>query len=423
MSSDLQTQILTTWLPLLLMLVLGVIGLLRGAVREAIVASMVALGAFVNSQWAIQWGQGLNQMYNGWPQQGEQFVISLLVLWAIAIIVGYGLGSLLPRQPITAQSRAMGFLLGLVSGAALAGWSLRYYITNTDGTLQPDTPPLLDPVSRSLIIWATWFPLVLVLLGTLVVLIGPLRRAQSVVAQPSDDTNWSPAAPARTPAGSSATTSTVTSTAPLAYAPIPHIGGNVASSQPTSPTSLTPRSVAPPYPPPPGPPYGSGQSGAVTSTYDAYPQYDSSRTRAFTPQPEPPTARLPTREVGSGQTQVGAYTGPSSARVDTAPDSAGAGSDSKSASADTAPNPTFDTGKAEDSSWLLQAVDNANDRKEERAALDAATPAANEEKSPGAEASTEVAPAERTQQCPNCGSSVIPGASFCTNCGTRLTQD
>src|SRR5947209_9460450 len=105
MTSDLQTQIFSIWLPLLIMVIFGVIGATRGVTREAIMAATIAIAAFVNSQWAYQWSSGLNQVYSGWPQQGEQFWISMFVLWATALIVGYGLGTLLPRQPLTPQYR------------------------------------------------------------------------------------------------------------------------------------------------------------------------------------------------------------------------------------------------------------------------------------------------------------------------------
>src|SRR6476469_1135568 len=167
MTTDVQNQIYTTWLPLAITLVFLLIGLFRGVVREAIFATVVAVAAFINSLWAIQWGGGIHDIYSGADPQGAQAWLSIIVLWAISLILGYGLSGMLTKGPITPASRISGALLGLLSGGALAGWSLRYTITNTDGTLAPGG--LLDsPVSRAFIIWATWFPLLLVFIGALV---------------------------------------------------------------------------------------------------------------------------------------------------------------------------------------------------------------------------------------------------------------
>lgn len=415
MTSDLQTQVFTTWLPLAIMLVFGVIGTFRGAVREAVLAAMVAIAAFIDTQWAIQWGQSFNDLYKGWPQQGEQFYISLVVLWAVALIIGYGLGSLIPRQPIRPQSRLMGLLLGLLSGGALAGWSLRLYITNTDGTLQPGV--LLDSiVSRAFIIWATWFPLVLILLATIIVLVGPLRRMQGAVGEPSQATDWTPNAATRTaaPAGPPASAGySPTGTAVLAYPPAQ------PGAAPGVPARAQGGVSSPQVPVAPFAPASNSTSAA--DKYGTYDNFDSTRTRAFTPQPEPPTTLLPTREASTTTTSIPEESLGSAAQTQHSPD--------------TKNYSTFDSSGSGDSSWLLHAVDNAE--RDDEAQVEAtpvephAATAVSEQIAPEAETKPPVAseaetPAEVTvgtateTLCPNCGSPLIPGASFCTNCGTRL---
>ena len=59
------------------------LGMMRGVVREAIVAASVVLVAFINLQWSDQWGQGLNEIFPGMDKGQEQFILSLIVLWLI----------------------------------------------------------------------------------------------------------------------------------------------------------------------------------------------------------------------------------------------------------------------------------------------------------------------------------------------------
>lgn len=408
MTADLQTQIFTTWLPLVVAVILALVGLLRGALREAILAGTVALAAFINSQWAAQWGSGLYGLSSSWPQQGVQFTISVIVLWATTLIVGYGLGSLLPRTPIPAWSRFAGGLFGLLSGAALAGWSLRYYITNTDGTLAPGV--LLDtPVSRVFIIWATWFPLILALLGVIAVIVGPLRRMQGAVAQPTEDTNWTPASTARPPL------SGASSTAPIAAVGAP--------------------GVSVPYAPPP-------QAARDTAPVPQYGYNDVSRTRSIPEVDAPPTNLLPAREASA----YPGYTPPSGGPTDTT-------RITPSGSGDTGTYFSADTASSSDSSWLLQSNEAARSagsgepQPEAKAGEDSAArlsgdSLAAETASGSADAPTSYPPQETpedsaaetdtappvtpaatapdTKTCPNCGTKVASTALFCTNCGTRL---
>src|SRR5438128_3112620 len=186
---SIQEQIYTIWLPVGIMLLFAIIGILRGAVRETVVAAGVALAALINSQWSGQWSEGLSSVFKGQNQGQLEFIISFVVLWLVVMVIGYGLGFFVPREPLTALSRLAGGLLGLANGAAVAGWSLRYAYADLDGA-QTSSQFYQNPMSYSLMVWAAWFPLLLALLGAILVLVGPVRRAQSALSRPSRATDW-----------------------------------------------------------------------------------------------------------------------------------------------------------------------------------------------------------------------------------------
>lgn len=92
---------------------------------------------------------------------------------------------------------------------------------------------------------------------------------------------------------------------------------------------------------------------------------------------------------------------------------------------------TFGAAGGSDSSWLLQSIENNQRQTSEREAggLTAATslgtehpitpsPALPTSDDPAAQGASATASERR---CSNCGASVMPGAFFCTECGTRIT--
>src|SRR4051794_285045 len=120
-----QDQIYTIWFPLGITLLFGILGVLRGPIREGLVSAALVLAGLIITQWAGQWSQGVHEVYTGMSQGQEEFTLSFSVLWLVVLVVGYGMGGFVPKQPLTSRSRLAGGLLGLVNGAAVAGWSLR----------------------------------------------------------------------------------------------------------------------------------------------------------------------------------------------------------------------------------------------------------------------------------------------------------
>ncbi len=193
----LPNDVLTTWLPVAVMVLLGILGLLRGAGRELVVAAAITLGALIVQQWGALWASDLNSISSGISVGWAHFMLGLLILSAVTLFVGYLLGNRLVDAPTSASTRLMGGLLGLLNGAALAGWVLRYAYVGLDARQLT-----ASSISDGFMIWAGWFPVVLAVLGTLYALLSPLRRARAAVERPSAGSDW---APTPTPASSNTT--------------------------------------------------------------------------------------------------------------------------------------------------------------------------------------------------------------------------
>lgn len=221
----------TIWLPLALTLLFGVVGFWRGLWREAVVSAAIVIGALIVQQWATpdRWVGDIGEVFGGADPGWIQFTLGTAITLLTVLLVGYVLGGRLVGRPSGASLRTAGALLGLANGSALAGWLLRYAYEGLDRT-QLSSPLYNDASSQAFMIWAGWFPVALAALGALVGLLAPLRRAQTAIAQPSPQTDWSPATP---PTASAVQT-------PSSY------GSSRAEPGPSAPTPYSPSSAYPP---------------------------------------------------------------------------------------------------------------------------------------------------------------------------------
>src|SRR5436190_1044476 len=199
-TGDTLTDILVIYLPLALPIIMGIVGLFRGARREAVVSFSIALAALIIAVWGEAWSNDIHDSFTNFGTLETRTWLGVITLILVTLVVGYGLGSATtPRGPMTAMSRLGGLLIGLGNGAALGGWILRNYynalLLDLSGSNTTIFNAITDNViSRYLIIWAGWFPLVVALIAAIVALTGPFRKAQTVVATPSAQTNWAPSA-------------------------------------------------------------------------------------------------------------------------------------------------------------------------------------------------------------------------------------
>ena len=321
-------DVLIIWLPVALMVLLSLLGLLRGAGREIVVAAAITLGALIVQQWATdeRWAKDLNDMSPGMSVGWAHFMLGLVILSATTLFVGYLLGNRLVDRPVSASTRLMGGLLGALNGAAIAGWILRYAYVGLDARQLTE-----NSVSQGFMIWAGWFPVVLAVLGTLYALLSPLRRARAAVERPSAASDWTP-----TPVTTTTTTASDTRTLPAgtgaATVALPVTSGNATTS--------------------------AGQPAT-----EPVPMWE--RPRAATP--EERVTEPVSLQSSSSASQEASWLGGKEPESGAIP----------------APGTT-----------ALPITDGNNE--------DLSRPSSREE-----------------SVCSNCGSAMLPGAAFCTNCGTR----
>jgi hypothetical protein len=105
----------------------ALVGYWREPRRGLLALGGTLLGATLASFWAARWGQDMARALGGSPATPTLF-ISLGLLLAGALLIGYGGGVLLPAAGtrLTLPRRLLGMLLGLLNGVLLAGYALRY---------------------------------------------------------------------------------------------------------------------------------------------------------------------------------------------------------------------------------------------------------------------------------------------------------
>ncbi len=158
-------------------LIFLVVGVRRGPLAEGLTLGAIVLGALLMAEWGDVWGIDLAETIPLGSAGVTRFFVWLALLIAPLLIIGYGGSVLLPRlQPLRAWHRALGGLLGLANGAALAAFVLRaWYYTGADRNATSGL--LADPVAVFFLNWAGWWPLVILLGGVGAVLAGLVSGA------------------------------------------------------------------------------------------------------------------------------------------------------------------------------------------------------------------------------------------------------
>lgn len=409
-------DLLPTIFPLVLTLLMGFIGLARGIRREAVVSAAIVLGALIVEQWAAPWADDLYALFTGVGRNWQQLVLSYALLILVVLVLGYGLGKFVHTLPVGRSGRTWGLLLGLLNGAALSGWLLRYIYTNLDGA-QAASPLYQNSASYGFMIWAGWFPVALAVIGAVVALLTPVRRVQAVVSQPSVGTDWTPA-PVAAPIAS--TTTAVTSTR---YSePAGPVASSLAPTQPYNAQSFG--ASVPSYAPAPPPPTPSPILSSNAYRAEPLPEHDA-----------PSTQLLPVSEASLAPRSVGAVDPQGSETRNFVPPisnvpqdgsaRAGAASSEQAATAEWTPGAT--------PSWLMggstpvpatevistpsSALSDAGVGSSTQAGLPA-----NEVDKPTPITGPLHEEALSGKACQTCGATLPPNARFCTECGTPVTQ-
>jgi uncharacterized membrane protein required for colicin V production len=381
------TEIFTVFVPVFLALVFAVFGVLRGAWREAIVSAAIVLAALINKQWAERWASDLNELSTGIGRDQAEFWLSVLIMVLVVLVVGYILGSALIKGKPSATSRMLGGLLGLLNGSALAGWLLLSAYVSLDGA-QPTSPIYQSNVAQGFMIAAGWSPVALAVIGAIVALVAPLRRAQAAVGRPAEGTNWTPATvgPPVVPAPDRS-----------AYAPIYPPGQASAIIRPAA-TPIEPRTLPDYSVPPPTVVAGPPQQPGLPVPW-AEPQPSGGETRSFPALGSPEQRTLVNEQIRPAQpSQPPAWgespepswlVGPAAASVPSA----------QAASEPAATEPVAS---------ITEAPQSSDEYAAQLAREDPATDV------------VEAPVGDGTIPCPNCGTILQADAYFCTECGTRV---
>jgi len=187
-----------------LVALLTVIGLLRGVQRGLLSVAGTLLGAVLVDLWLSSWQTWLvDRLRPERPAQTAWLAASIGFV-AVAVIVGYGSGLLVPDTKLGADGklprrhalgRPAGALLGALNAALIVAYLLRY----ANVLLGNDTAALIQSalVLQVLSQWLPWFVLAVVLaLTTLVLARGLMRLMRLVRGRPAPAPAPAPAAAA-----------------------------------------------------------------------------------------------------------------------------------------------------------------------------------------------------------------------------------
>jgi hypothetical protein len=415
-----------------------------------VVSASILLAALIIIVWGVPWATDLANIFTNFSIGDSRNVLSYIVIALTVLVIGYMLGSaLVPRTPISALSRVGGFFLGAANGLAIGGFIIRGQYESallSGGSSNSELVNILTTyaVSRYLWIWANWFPLAIALIAALVALIGPFRRAQTTVATPAANTDWGP---------STAPAATMAAPGPAAYTT--GYGQGFTSQYPQVPS----QPGQPQYSQ--QPPYGQYQAPTQAQQYvpspaaQQYGQYNPTSynpTQPASPPPAavpvyvPPTSYTPAPPAPSAVEDAPATTKMPTTDASGSTPTGGAatlymGSTVSQAAKDTDPNlkaPDW-PGYTTEPSWLTPTAPGTS------APSDAAIPPAVVDSSLAArsEAPTQAqplidpapvtsgdsspvtqaddSPDAASVACSRCGTLVPADATFCTECGNRMT--
>jgi hypothetical protein len=112
---------------LVLLVLLGFVGFRRDLRRSVLALVGTLLGAILVGFWAELWGQSLTQRFGGGNPQRLTFIVSCLIFLFSVLVVGYGGGVLFgPKERTPFPRRLASGLLGLLNGALIVGYLLRF---------------------------------------------------------------------------------------------------------------------------------------------------------------------------------------------------------------------------------------------------------------------------------------------------------
>lgn len=446
MTGNLSTDLLVIYLPAVLAVIMGILGILRGTKREVVVSGAIVLASLITLVWGVPWATDLHDMMSNFSVGDIRNVLVYVVMILVVLVIGYLLGSaLVPRTRISPLSRFGGLLIGIANGLAIGGYFIRSQYESaqldpTGGNVDLINTLTTNIFSRSLWIWSNWFPLAVAIVAAIVAIIGPFRRVQAAVATPAADTNWGPA-----------TAPSVGNRAAAAPTPAP-----VTSPGPAAYTTGTGQGFTGQYPQQnpagqPYRPYGQNPQPTPPAFGGSYPSASPLPASPARVEDAPPTSPMPAADLprsapegGQGTHYFGTGSPASSSAATPAPpvsEWSTYGSEpswltapSSTPSSSQLPTETLPT-RSSDSDTPASPPDNSLLSRSEaptqaQPVLGDATPvvpvvsppvpdtgATTLDSTPVKSAS---GPSTGPLNCPRCGAAVPADATFCTECGNRL---
>lgn len=426
-TGNFSTDILIIYIPAALAILMGVLGTLRGARREAIVSGSIVLAALIIIVWGVPWATDLSNIFTNFTVSDSRNVLAYIVMGLSVLVIGYMLGSaLVPRTPTSPISRLGGLLLGIANGLAIGGYFIRGQydsaVLNPSGAnLDLINTLTSNTIARYLWIWANWFPLAVAIIAAIVALVGPFRRAQTVVATPPARTDWGPN-------------------------PAPAVGAaTIAAPGPAAYTTGYGQAFTGQYPQQPAPQYGQQPPQAPTQPYTYAPagqqQYAPYPQFGAQPQQSPPApAHQPSTPPSYASTQYAPSPAPAPAPVsrveDAPPTTLMPGSDQQRSTpsggqetlymGSTPARSPKDTGPLGDHhEWT--SANNVPAWLASPQSGQASSPQVDSSLVSRADAPTQAQPIISSTSgtaamvnCPRCGTANAADATFCTECGNKL---
>lgn len=161
----------------IILLLLGIWGLRRGV--KAGVMSLIGtlLAVELVDLWHDTWGELLQKWVGGESTQTWEYGAAVAVFVAVVLLVGYGSSMLLSPAQVqkkTLADRVVGGLLGILNGALIISYLLRYTVSLLE------SEPLNEAIFSSttslfLYQWLPWFLLATILMLFLAILVRAIR--------------------------------------------------------------------------------------------------------------------------------------------------------------------------------------------------------------------------------------------------------
>lgn len=160
----------------IILLLLGIWGLRRGVKAGVMTLIGTLLAVELVDLWHGTWGELLQEWVGAESSQTWEYGAAVAAFVAVVLLVGYGSSMLLPAQgqKKTLADRVVGGLLGILNGALIISYLLRYTVSLLES--EPVNEAIFSSTtSLFLYQWLPWFLLATVLMLFLAILVRAIR--------------------------------------------------------------------------------------------------------------------------------------------------------------------------------------------------------------------------------------------------------